>query len=532
MPSATLIANISSPTPSVTAVFGSALAAVGSTELYVGASGLACVFIYKSSTAGVTWQLAGNLTGPAGSGYGAALALSSDGNTLFVGAPAASSSRGAVYAHPRLTAALPQPAWGLTPTALALPASYSAGQLGTSLAYSGALALLFAGAPGASLVAAFSSPTWALNSSSSVYDPCGQAALIASALAADASANASSSPLFVGNKVWTGVRGMFFAAYPDEGGWAFGKQVQGGSNVGCALALAPGGQQLLHSACGSVSVGVYAPSGAGALALRGFSLLGSLPRSAGVFYSAPAPLDEYGFAIAVAPTGAFTAVSAPSAVSNGRKGAVLVYGSGALTPTPSRTPAPSPSPSPRPSPRSGACGSNATFLYTGSFQYFSVPPGVTWLAVYAWGAGGSGQGGNNGGGGAYISGNLSVAPGDTLRIIVGAGGGAVAEEAALLQVGGGAGFGYPNGGGRSAVQRALRAEDYPQMYSMWGGADRVELGLRGLTGQWFSDVATAAGGGGSGGGRAGSGGAGGSVGLPGTKYSGVYGNALAGPCAA
>lgn len=146
-----------------------------------------------------------------------------------------------------------------------------------------------------------------------------------------------------------------------------------------------------------------------------------------------------------------------------------------------------------------------------------------------WGAGGSGQGGNGGGGGAFVSGNLSVAPGELLRVIVGAGGGAVANSIQLTQVGGAAGFGYPNGGGRSAVQRVLNQAAFPQMPGI-NAAAAVEMGLRGISGAFYSDVATAGGGGGSGGGHAGSGGSGSTVGLPGTKYNGVYGNSLSDAC--
>ena len=491
MPTATLISNLTSPSANAASLFGCALAVAGSTELYVGASGGSAVYIYTTSTLGSTWTLSSNLTGVASTGFGSALALSADGATLFVGAPAAGVSAGAVAVFARTSSS--PPTWSPAAT-LTLPASYGAALLGTSLVFSGARGLLFAGAPGANLVAAFSGgASWSFTSNASLFDSCGFSVMDASALAADPAAG---SLLFVGNKDWTG-RGMFFAAQPDEGGWAVGTQLQGGTNVGCALAMAPGGKVLLHSACGSVAVGAYAPSGAGPLS--GFSFLGTLPRAAGPFYGAPAAGDAYGAAIAIAPTGAFTAVGATAAVFKGRTGAVFVYRYSALTPTPSTTPSASATPSPAPSAKTAACGTNATFTFTGAFQYFSVPAGVTWLSVFLWGAGGSGQGGDAGGGGAFISGNLSVAPGDLLRVIVGAGGGAVANSIALTQVGGAAGFGYPNGGGRSAIQKVLGPSALPQLPGINAASAAVEVGLRGISGGFFSDVATAGGGGGGGG---------------------------------
>jgi len=64
---------------------------------------------------------------------------------------------------------------------------------------------------------------------------------------------------------------------------------------------------------------------------------------------------------------------------------------------------------------------------------WTVPPGVSQITVEAWGGGGAGGGSNNitdcegsggagGGGGAYASSTLSVTPGQTLQVAVGAGG--------------------------------------------------------------------------------------------------------------
>ncbi|MDW8274268.1 MAG: Ig-like domain-containing protein [Chitinophagales bacterium] len=106
------------------------------------------------------------------------------------------------------------------------------------------------------------------------------------------------------------------------------------------------------------------------------------------------------------------------------------------------------------------------FDFTGSNQFYTVPPGVNAIRVKMWGAGG-GSGDNtncgNGGGGAYVEGILCVTPGETLTIIVGEGGargtanssGAFNGSSAF----GGGGIGRQedrgggNGGGRSAIRR-------------------------------------------------------------------------------
>ena len=64
-----------------------------------------------------------------------------------------------------------------------------------------------------------------------------------------------------------------------------------------------------------------------------------------------------------------------------------------------------------------------------------------------------------GGAGAFVSGDLPVTPGETLRVIVGAGG--VGRGAGNRQGGGGSGFAGgryvgSSGGGRSAIQRLVR----------------------------------------------------------------------------
>ena len=65
-----------------------------------------------------------------------------------------------------------------------------------------------------------------------------------------------------------------------------------------------------------------------------------------------------------------------------------------------------------------AAADTATFNYTGTIETFVVPAGVNTITVEAYGAQG---GGNNGigGKGAYIKGDITVTPGDTLKILVG-----------------------------------------------------------------------------------------------------------------
>jgi hypothetical protein len=62
-----------------------------------------------------------------------------------------------------------------------------------------------------------------------------------------------------------------------------------------------------------------------------------------------------------------------------------------------------------------------TFLYTGAFQTYTVPPGVTSIQIETWGAqGGTGTGFDGvvglGGRGGYAIGNLAVTPGQVLRV--------------------------------------------------------------------------------------------------------------------
>ena len=104
----------------------------------------------------------------------------------------------------------------------------------------------------------------------------------------------------------------------------------------------------------------------------------------------------------------------------------------------------------------------ATFSYTGSDQTFTVPLGKRSIQVYLWGAGGGSGGADSsatggGGAGAMVQGLLQVTPGETLTIVVGAGG--LGVGATNVYGGGGkgtnvgAGTAGP-GGGRSAIRRS------------------------------------------------------------------------------
>ena len=98
-----------------------------------------------------------------------------------------------------------------------------------------------------------------------------------------------------------------------------------------------------------------------------------------------------------------------------------------------------------------AASGATTFQYvTTATQPYTVPAGVTSITVKMWGGGGSsGYSGGTGGAGAYLSGTLSVVPGQVLNILVGGGGSTNGGYGG----GGGAPQGYgAAGGGRSAIQ--------------------------------------------------------------------------------
>lgn len=101
--------------------------------------------------------------------------------------------------------------------------------------------------------------------------------------------------------------------------------------------------------------------------------------------------------------------------------------------------------------------SNQVFTFTDIDQTFTVPSDVYFINVKLWGAGGGGcpsADNASGGGGGFVSGTLSVVPGEILTIIVGARGQADNSSNAVY---GGGGRGDNNqsasGGGRTAIQR-------------------------------------------------------------------------------
>lgn len=178
------------------------------------------------------------------------------------------------------------------------------------------------------------------------------------------------------------------------------------------------------------------------------------------------------------------------------------------------------------------------FSYTGGNQSFVVPAGVTSVAVYAWGAGGSGGGSGgeySGGSGGYISGTLATTPGETLTIIVGQGGRNQTSDYRPLDrnyaFGGGASGGggnqyayaYGSGGGRTAIRRGSTE------LATAGGGGGAGYGGNGGAGGGSSGVAgTGGGGSGSAGGGAtqsagGSAGSnGGEFGVAGIQFAGGY----------
>ena len=140
------------------------------------------------------------------------------------------------------------------------------------------------------------------------------------------------------------------------------------------------------------------------------------------------------------------------------------------------------SPSPSSTPSMSATQSPPAvipFSYNGNFQYFTVPPNVTSIGITMWGAGGGGAGFVAlGGAGAFVSGNLPVTPGETLRIVVGRGGPYKGSPGNAAQGNGGGGWSltvlnpsfFPGaGGGRSAVQRRISANAYGDIVTAGGG---------------------------------------------------------------
>jgi hypothetical protein len=95
--------------------------------------------------------------------------------------------------------------------------------------------------------------------------------------------------------------------------------------------------------------------------------------------------------------------------------------------------------------------STTVFNYTGLLQTFTVPSNVTSIKVYLWGAGGRGPGANNGavgGSGAFVSGELTVSPGQLLYIVIGDN---PNEGTTNIIRGNGGGSATSGGGGFSAI---------------------------------------------------------------------------------
>ncbi len=102
-------------------------------------------------------------------------------------------------------------------------------------------------------------------------------------------------------------------------------------------------------------------------------------------------------------------------------------------------------------PSSISFANSISFNYTGNIQTWTVPNGVCWIKIKAWGAGGGGGAsiadgsiGGRGGGGGYVEKFLKVTPGDVLTIYVGGGG--TGGKTSAGGGGGAGGWGYGNGG--------------------------------------------------------------------------------------
>lgn len=180
-----------------------------------------------------------------------------------------------------------------------------------------------------------------------------------------------------------------------------------------------------------------------------------------------------------------------------------------------------------------ATSQTRTFTATGSIQTLTIPPGVSVLKFYMWGAGGGNQDNSStirsdgGGSGAYLEGNIFVTPGTILNIIVGVcggtglanGGGAISRyggsgggfsgifsgspsAATVLAIAGGGGGSGVNGGGNGG------GGGYPSGLSgtgvtTGGGGTQSAGGSGAISGTQFAGAngqQTQGGGGGAGGG--------------------------------
>ena len=161
----------------------------------------------------------------------------------------------------------------------------------------------------------------------------------------------------------------------------------------------------------------------------------------------------------------------------------------------------------------GAC---STFTFTGDYQRFIVPEGVSSVSIEAWGAQGSsgGSGGGLGGRGGYAGGSIHVSPGQVLYVCVGG-------QNGWYNGGSGGGGSRPggSGGGASYVSVGRTSIAYAVIIAGGGGGGGgvgQTAGPGGTGGSGGGTVAQAGTSGGSGGrGATGGGGGGGGTGSSG-----------------
>eukprot|EP01042_Synura_sphagnicola_P036811 gene36811-biopygen28319 len=156
-----------------------------------------------------------------------------------------------------------------------------------------------------------------------------------------------------------------------------------------------------------------------------------------------------------------------------------------------------------------------SFYYTGSYQTFYVPAGVTFITVYAYGAQGASTSYSSGGLGGYIVSTVSVTPNTYLYIYVGGSG---SGSTGGYNGGGYGGNSYAGGGGGATDIRTGYANLYSRIVVAGGGGGagydggKTNIngggggGLTGLSGSYDSNSVSSYGG--SGGSQS-SGGAGG-----------------------
>ncbi len=137
---------------------------------------------------------------------------------------------------------------------------------------------------------------------------------------------------------------------------------------------------------------------------------------------------------------------------------------------------------------------SSTIGQTGNIQTWTVPNGICTVRIQAWGAQG---GGNNGGLGATVTGEFTVTPGETLRILVGQRGGVTSQSSTFCAGGGGGSFVYRNA--NDALPMLVAAGGGGQSEHGSGGVGRSDAGLSNGGGSGSG----AMGGGGNGGGAGG-----------------------------